>query len=314
MAMHLLVVMNPSAHDFEAQKRWPQLRPRLESGAPGGLTLVETQPDDQETEARIQRALKQGCDRVLAIGGDGTVHLVVNAIMRAGLTRLPQLAVIPFGTANNVSRSLQLPLSDLDALTSIAVGDHLTGLDVGHLRASHDGTVQECFWINCVGMGMDADVVAARGKHRELGGYLGYAAALVERTVEQRSMDVHLTVDGRRVDARAFNVIINNVPIYAGTLAMPGSLADDGLLDVYLHDRLQYGSKVLSFAIKQADILGLGVSEMLENVTDNEHAFHGKAIRIRVASPRRFQVDGEARPEASELECRVAGQLQVTVP
>ncbi len=311
--MRLLVVMNPSAHDFEARRRWPRLRPILERE--GSLTLVETSPDDENTLQAIRGQLRTGSfTRVLAIGGDGTVHLVVNGIATAGLEGLPEFALIPFGTANNVAKTLHLPARDLEELARIAVGSHLERLDIASLSALIDGAPLRRIWVNCLGVGMDADVVAARGRYRDLGGYLGYAAALAERSVEQRSMDVRVTVDGVLLEDHAFNVVVANTPVYAGTLELPGSRADDGLLDVYLFDRLEYGSKVLSFAIKRADFLKLGVSELLEEITENQRKLHGRHVKVEIESPRRLQVDGEALGATRAFECRVEAKLRVAVP
>jgi diacylglycerol kinase family enzyme len=173
--VRLLVVMNPSAHDFEARKRWPRLRPILEAHA--AVTLLETEKDDERTLA------SSDFTRVVAIGGDGTIHLVANAVATAGLAKPPELAVIPFGTANNVSKSLRLPGRDLDALAAIAVSDRLERLDLASVSATIAGRREERIWVNCLGVGMDADVVAARSHYRDLGGYLGYAAALAERSM-----------------------------------------------------------------------------------------------------------------------------------
>jgi diacylglycerol kinase family enzyme len=311
MTLRLLVVLNPSARDFNAQERWPEMERRLRQRAE--VTLLRTEPDDQRTLDRLRDGLAKGFDRVLAIGGDGTIHNVVNGIATAGLKAWPEFAVIPFGTANNVAKSLRLPLQDLDRMAQIAVGPRLEALDVARLRLSSGSRGQERIWVNCAGVGMDADIVAARGRHRDLKGYLSYAAAMLERSVEQRSMDVSLLIDGRKFEARVFNLILTNVPVYAGTLELPGSRGD-GLLDVHLLDRLEYGSKMLSFALKKADLLNLGLSELLETITDNQRTLHGRSIQVRLAEPRRVQIDGEALPEASELDCDVVGRLRVAVP
>lgn len=309
--MRMLVVMNPSACDFQAQERWPQMERLLRSRTE--LELLETEPDDARTLDRIRGAVARGFDRVLAIGGDGTIQHTAHGMVTAGATKLPQFAVIPFGTANNVAKSLKLPLRDLDHMAEIAAGSRLEALDYARLRVRGGKETRELIWLNCVGVGMDADVVAARGRYRDLGGYLGYAAALAERSLEQQSLDARVVVDGRTVQARVFNLIVTNVPVYAGALEMPGSRGD-GLLDVHLLDRLEYGSKVLSFAMKKADVLKLGVSELVEALTDNQRTLHGRRIEVHLAWPHRVQVDGEALPPAEELECEILGSLQVAVP
>ena len=309
--MRLLVVINPSARDFEAERRWPAMEARLRRVA--SVTVVSTAPDDAETSRRIRAALSDRPERVVAIGGDGTVHLVLNAVMSEPGAP-PELAVIPFGTANNVAKSLGLPLDDFDALADVAVGAKLAPLDVGRLEARLGGTARSSWWLDSITVGMDADVLEARAHHRGLGGYLAYAAALAERAIEQQSLDVRVTLDGRVIDTRVFNMIINNVPLYAGELRLPGSRGDDGLLDVYLFNRREYASKLLSFAIKQTDWLQLGLHELLEDLTENQREHHARTVHLRLASPRHVQVDGEVYGEADELRAEVTGQLRFAVP
>ncbi len=308
-----LVILNPSSCDFEAQRRWPDLRRVLEQL--GVVEVVETEPDERATRAKVAAAVRDGgFERMIAIGGDGTVHTVVNALRDVGLERKYRLAVIPFGTANDVAKSLGLPIRDHDALARIAMSDHFGAFDVGKVRIRRDERYEECAFVDSVSVGMDADILSTRKKFRDLKGYLSYVPAIAERAVSQQSIDVRITCDDRVIDARVLNLIINNAPTYAGELKLPGSLADDGLLDLYLFNRIEYASKLLSFAIKQADLLELGVSDLLEDLTENQRTFRGKHIKVRMASPRSLQVDGEVFGTADEVECDVIAQLEVPVP
>jgi diacylglycerol kinase (ATP) len=307
------VVLNPSSRDFEAQRRWPELERVLSEL--GKIEVIETEADDGATRINIAAAVRDGgYERVIAIGGDGTVHLVVNALTEVGLERTHRLGIIPFGTANDVAKSLELPIRDPLQLARIAMSDHFAHFDVGRVRLRRENGFEERAFVDSVTVGMDADILSTRRKFRDLKGYLSYVPAIAERALEQQSMDVHLTVDGRSIDARVLNLIINNAPIYAGELRLPGSLADDGLLDLYLFDRLEYASKLLSFAIKQADLLELGVSDLLEDLTDNQRTYRGRKITVRLASPRSVQVDGEVFGKADEVESEVIAQLEVPVP
>src|SRR5690242_14747417 len=102
--MRALVILNPSSRDFEARQRWPHLEQRLSAHAE--LTVVETLPDPVETRARILAQHPERFDRVVVIGGDGTVHLAVNVLAERKEQGLPQVAIMPFGTANDVAKSL----------------------------------------------------------------------------------------------------------------------------------------------------------------------------------------------------------------
>src|SRR5262245_48024673 len=123
----VLVVINPSSADFEADRRWPSLEPILSRIA--DISVLKTDPDDARTMHMIKSALAAKADRVIAIGGDGTAHLVLNAML-AGEREPEDFAVIPFGTSNDVAKSLQLPLGNLERMAEIAVSDQMGLLDV----------------------------------------------------------------------------------------------------------------------------------------------------------------------------------------
>lgn len=307
-----LIVLNPSSADFQAQKRWPELE--IELGRLLELTVVTTSPDPKTTSSLIAQALTTTFDRVIAIGGDGTVHLVVNEMLKAGPAPYPKLGVISFGTANDVAKSFDLHGLTLQQSAAVAAGETTRGLDVGHLTCWNRGVARSTCFIDSVTLGMDADVLASRAEHRDLPGYLSYVPAVVERAIEQHSFDVSITTDKGQYDDRVFNLVINNVPIYAGELVLPGSKAADGLLDLYVFDRMEYSSKVVSFLVKQADLLKLGFSDVLEQMTQNQRTEHTKTVQARLASPRKVQVDGEIFGEADGLRTEIVTTLQVLAP
>ena len=285
------------------------MQERLTTSSP--LTVVKTDPDDGITRAALEARLLEGYDRVIAIGGDGTVHLVVDTLMRAQPNPMPSLGVIPFGTANDVAKSLGLPLDDPAAQVAIALGEHTVDMDVGIIDAKVESGRRSTYWVDSVTIGMDADVLDARRNYRDLRGYAGYAAALAERSTKQQSLDLHAVVDGEAINARVFNIVINNVPVYAGELTMPGARLDDQLFDIYLFNRREYLSKLFSFAIKHIDVLELGVHDLIEDLTENQRTIHGRNISIRLATPRQVQVDGEVFGKSNEINIEVAGSLVV---
>src|SRR5205823_11429767 len=123
-----------------------------------------------------------------------------------------------------------------------------------------------------------------------------------------------IELDGRAFDTHIFNVIVNNVPVYAGELEMPAARRDDGLLDVYLFDRNEYGSKFLSFLTKKADFLKWGIHDLIEEITQNQRTFHARSVLIELASSCQIQVDGEALGAVDRVECALAGKVRVALP
>ena len=108
-------------------------------GAVPGVELVDCQ-DPNDTIDAAADAAHSGIDLVVAAGGDGTVHLVANGLMRAGPTAdtRPALGVLPLGTGNDLARTLGLPLkaSPIEALDALRRAERHC-LDL--IRVSHDG-------------------------------------------------------------------------------------------------------------------------------------------------------------------------------
>ena len=79
----------------------------------------------------LREAKRIGFDKVIAAGGDGTIHTVVNAMIQNDLD-LP-LAVFPSGTANDFAYYFDLP-HDIDSMAKLALDEHYTTCDVGKIN------------------------------------------------------------------------------------------------------------------------------------------------------------------------------------
>lgn len=149
----VILIANPRA----AGGRTGDLRDRLERAASRKLRAVEvwwTEGPGHATELAT-RAVDRA-DLVVAMGGDGTCHEVVNGLFDAGSPRRPEVVfgVIPSGTGGDLVRTLEIPHALDEALDVLARG--LTvNLDVG--RMTRAGQAPEMF-INVAGFGANAVV------------------------------------------------------------------------------------------------------------------------------------------------------------
>ena len=124
----------------------------------GGVetSLKETR-SHEEALAETARAVVSGCDSVVACGGDGTIHAVIQGLAHTSA----QLAVIPLGTANALAHDLQIPLDPMRAALAalrsqplrVALG-RVSYLDFNHARACRYFTV-------AAGVGVDAHLFYA---------------------------------------------------------------------------------------------------------------------------------------------------------
>jgi diacylglycerol kinase (ATP) len=290
-----LVIVNPTAGGGRAARAMPWLRERL-GPRPEARIEVTGRPGDAQALAAGARAA--GHDRVIVVGGDGTVQEAVNGLL--ALPSPPELGVIPLGSGNDLARSLGLPTEPASAWR-VAVGNATRPIDVARAR-NGDGT--ERWFASAGGIGFDAQVAAAM---IERGGWqAGRAGYLFTTLVELRRFSnrpVRLTVDGISSDHDVLLVAIANGAYYGGGMRIaPDAQPDDGMLDVCV----------------VGDISRLTAIRQLPNLYRGTHIRHpqvslmrGRSIEVDGDGATRVHLDGE--PFGS-LPLRVsihAGALEV---
>lgn len=146
--MKVFSIINPVAGRGKARKNWNQVENYLSkrckdlhvayTGGPGQGTVL------------AQKAVQEGADVILAVGGDGTIHEIVNGMMPTGTT---SLALLPSGTGNDLARSLAIPINPLKAAELIYTGKRFA-MDLALL--------EDKYVVNMAGIGLDLHILLLR--------------------------------------------------------------------------------------------------------------------------------------------------------
>ncbi len=258
------------------------------------VTWLETTADDPGP-GQAREALDGGADTIVAMGGDGTIRAVLEATAGSGVP----IAVVPAGTGNLLAGNLRIPADAHEALET-AVNGRDRKLDVGYVN-------DEAFVV-MAGTGVDAAMI--RDADPAVKRWLGKLAYVRSALVHLRDAQFPATVevDGEEVfSGRVSTVLVANMgKVLAGIDLFPDGSPDDGRLDVAVVRSEGWWHWVL-----------LAVRVLLRRGPDNRrlHVFSGREVVVRLARPRPYQVDGEERPAAGELRCRIEpGGLVVRVP
>jgi YegS/Rv2252/BmrU family lipid kinase len=227
----LVLIANPNAGRGTVSKALPRVE-RVLTQANLDYRVVLTTHPGHATEAARQ-ALGHGERYLVAVGGDGTVHEVVNGMVSGGgpLVADAVLGVVAAGSGSDFVRSFGLP-PDAEQAARHLSGDQVRPIDVGTVTCA-DGETR-CF-VNIAEVGLGAAVVA-RAAGLKAGRLLGgarYAAGFWLTLPRFRPAAVRLDADGQYHAWRAFNVVVANCRFYGGGMHIsPNSDPCDCLLDI----------------------------------------------------------------------------------
>ncbi|MDN5331439.1 MAG: hypothetical protein PWP45_664 [Tepidanaerobacteraceae bacterium] len=266
--MKAFFVVNPTAGKKRALKIWNHLKPLIDFHYEFALT----EGPGNATEIARQ-ALRAGYEKIVAVGGDGTVREVVQALSH----RKASLGVIPAGTGNDFVRSVGIPSDPKKALEVLKSGK-VRCIDL--LRAG------DSFFINVAGAGLDAEVADAVNKSaRFFNGTVTYVVQLIKVLAASTPRHVTIEIDGKTVKRRAWLVSVGNARYYGGGMMIcPDALVDDGFLDVCIVNE-----------ISKVELL-----RFLPSVFSGKHKNHpayevlrGKKVKIKFNPPAKVHVDGD---------------------
>lgn len=223
----LLLISNASAGTNEEEA----LRPALEVlRGRYQVEQVETADADELGEA-LARA--DGCP-IVVVGGDGSLHAVVNALYSLDLLEAARLGLIPLGTGNDFARGVDLPLEP-DEAAEVIVEDHLVPVDL-----IVDSRSQVSINAVHLGVGAQASRAAEKWKPRFAKvklGKLGYVAGVLQAGARPEFIEVAVTVDGEEHHPRGHIsqvAIGNGSTVGGGTELVPGADPSSGQLVVII--------------------------------------------------------------------------------
>ena len=172
---------------------------------------------------------EDGCRTLVVAGGDGTLFEAINGCMQAD-GPMPELALIPIGTGNDFAKSLGIPLAWPDACDRLVLGTRRR-VDVGQCN--------DIFFINTLGIGLDAQIADIAKHRRWLPGDTAYVAALAQSLLLRRRTRVTVIHDQGREEQEITLMVLANGSFEGGRFELaPGADIDDGKLDLVMTPRL----------------------------------------------------------------------------
>jgi len=230
-----LIILNPHAASGRAGRLWTQIEPILWDKL-GELIIAVTQHPD-EVAQHLDKAYASGITRVIAIGGDGTNHALVNALadLNAQHPDGPPMVygTLPIGTGRDWARSRGIPFGIKEAADWIASAQPRP-TDIGLLTIEGGSAVHRReHFLNIASAGLSGEVDAQvnRSEKRRAWTFLQATVSAIIRYKPQR---LRITLDDESwFDDKAFVAVVANGTTFGhGMKIAPNASTNDGLFDV----------------------------------------------------------------------------------
>ena len=266
-----------------------------ELGGTGVEVTYQFSRDVEDGRAKTQRAVKQGADTIIVVGGDGMINTIGSMLVGADVN----LAVVPTGSGNGFARHFNIPLNHVKAVQALSTGERMK-IDVGTAN-------DRPFFVTC---SMAADAATARYFAKSpMRGIIPYVFATAYELFEYKPQRFDVVIDGKeqlRIDDVLVFTVANLTQFGGGARIAPDALPDDGRLEM------------VALPKEAAKNIFEGVPRLFNGTFDRlpgiiRRRFQHLVVRRRNAAV--IQVDGEVVEAPAEIHVRVKRRaLSVLVP
>lgn len=241
------------------------------------IFILTQQCGKEQLTAVIQKINPQ---KVIAVGGDGTLKLVAECLLKSNTP----IGIIPAGSANGMAKELGIPLNIKDALELTLTGQP---------KQIHAVLINNELCIHLADIGFNAHLIKKFDRFATRGMFT-YAKAAWQTFWLKNKMDVLFNIGNKTVKQKAVMVAIANATKYGSGLQInPDGELDDQLFEVIL---------VKEYAVME--MVKIWVSKLPWN-TKNIEIFQTDSLTIRTKNKVHFQVDGEYLGKVNQIEAKL---------
>lgn len=302
MEKKVYYIVNPHSSNGRTGRIWPSFRRILEKRA-GPIRFDYTRGILHAAEL-ASRALQDGFDTVMAVGGDGTVNEALNGFFGGERFLRPDatLGYLSSGTGGDLSRTLSYHDFSLDRQADLLLEGRVRRLDYGEVsfRGPEDGIRTRRF-INASSVGFSGNVLHAMNRLSKMfSGKIAYQLGVLRCLINLVNHTVMVTVDGREIyqGPSLLAVVANGRFFGGGMMIAPQARIDDGILDVIVVRAMTRRS-----VIRKIGTIYRGTHLALPEV------IYAQGREVRISSPERvlLEMDGE-QPGILDATFRIVRQ------
>jgi YegS/Rv2252/BmrU family lipid kinase len=238
MPRKVKLILNPMADMGRAWKTANDLRP-IAQEFNGELTWSGTVYPTHAIELARQAA-EEGYDLVIAMGGDGTVHEVMNGLMQVPMEKRPIMGVVPIGSGNDFAYSMGITQKSAHALAHALKAETIQSIDVGQMTDEHN---RKEYFDNTLGIGFDAVVTIRSHKLPIVKGFLMYLTAVIQTILlNHNPARMQIETENEKWEESVIMLTLCNGPREGGGFMLsPNSKNDDGKMEFLTVNKVSRG-------------------------------------------------------------------------
>jgi len=228
MPRKVKLILNPMADMGRAWRTANDLRP-IAQEFKGELTWSGTVYPTHAIELARQ-AGEENYDLVIAMGGDGTAHEVMNGLMQLPEDRRPMMGVVPIGSGNDFAYSIGITQKPDHALANALQAENVQPVDIGLMIDEHG---RREYFDNTLGIGFDAIVTIRSHKLPIVKGFLMYLTAVIQTIIlNHNPAKVTIETENEKWESSLLMLTLCNGPREGGGFMLsPDSRNDDGKME-----------------------------------------------------------------------------------
>lgn len=285
----VLLVANP-----KSRNGGDGLDPAVHVMREAGLAVREVTANGPTAIGEVIATQATDADAIVVAGGDGTLNAASRAVIEAG----KPLGVLPTGTANDLARTLGLPL-DLAGAAAVIVAGETRPIDLGEVNGHP--------FFNVASIGISAKLAdTLSGVAKKRWGRLSYPIALLRTLIDARPFHATIVRDGETNRIRTLQVAVGNGRHYGGGMVVEENAAiDDGVLDLYSLEFDRVWKLVL---------LAGSFAKGRHGLWREVRTARGTQFEIRTRRPRPINTDGELVTLTPSVFRVLPGAIRVYAP
>jgi YegS/Rv2252/BmrU family lipid kinase len=238
------VIINPTSGNGTAKKMWPKIYNELVN-QDFKFNYVFTKYA-KHSQLLVQEAIEKGYNTIICVGGDGTLHNIVNGVLNCKIINALdiKIGIIPIGTGNDWIKTYNISKNYKSAIKTLKVKNTCTQ-DIGKITILNTNKV--IYFNNLAGIGFDGFIINNINKYKYLG-FLAYLTAALISLKKYKNTLLTVSINSDKIKVYPLMLLIGIGKYCGGGLQLTNSPnSTDGLFDISVVNSISLGTIISNF-------------------------------------------------------------------